>query len=137
MPCVIFLSVLRSFFSLFVHTIYRADLSAINRHPTVRSPAYESSITDERSLSHLRNKISLFVCLSLTESKEHYRPEYEQRDVMNLSEVIRSGELESEVRLPPVRMVARQPIRTDFVGRGFPGVFRHGELEFAVNLTGL
>ena len=40
-----------------------------------------------------------------------------------LSGVIRCGELEPGVRLPQIRMVARQPIQPDFSEMGFPGGF--------------
>ena len=40
------------------------------------------------------------------------------------SGVIRYGELESGVRLPRIRMVARQPILPDFTEIGFHGGFQ-------------
>ena len=49
-----------------------------------------------------------------------------------LSEVTRYGELESRLRLPRMRMVARQPIHRDFTEIGFQGVLRRGELESSV-----
>ena len=49
-----------------------------------------------------------------------------------VSGVIRCGELESEVRFPRIRIVPRQPIRSDFSGIGFPGFFRHAEIASEV-----
>ena len=69
----------------------------------------------------LPNKTRLFVCLSVTESKEHFQKGYELCGILRLSEVTRCGKLESEVRLPRMRMVARQPIHRDFSEMGFPG----------------
>ena len=80
--------------------------------------------------------VCLFVCLSVTGSKEHYRPGHELRGVLMLSGVIRCGELESDVRLPRMRMIARQPMHPKFIERGFSEVFESSELECMLRLSG-